>query len=75
MLDTVLQIGRAFRSSVTGLKHHRYVKSCPQEQPPCLISFNRTKVGLKSCIYNGNKLHPKSFNRILKGFWYGKCDN
>ena len=31
MLDTVLQIGRAFRESPTRLKHHRYVKSCPQD--------------------------------------------
>ncbi len=31
MLDTVLQIGKAFRSSPTGLKHHRYVKPCPQD--------------------------------------------
>lgn len=31
MLETVLKIGKAFRESPTGLKHHRYVKPCPQD--------------------------------------------
>ena len=31
MLETVLKIGKAFRKSSTGLKHHRYVKPCPQD--------------------------------------------
>ena len=31
MLETVLRIGKAFRESPTGLKHHRYVKPCPQD--------------------------------------------
>ncbi len=31
MLDTVLQIGKAFRNLLTCLKHHRYVKLCPQD--------------------------------------------
>src|SRR3990172_7635586 len=31
MLETVLKIGKAFRESPTGLKHHRYVKQCPQD--------------------------------------------
>ncbi|MDD2716744.1 MAG: hypothetical protein PHW04_12700 [Candidatus Wallbacteria bacterium] len=31
MLDTVLQIGKAFRESPDGLKHHRYVVPCPQD--------------------------------------------
>lgn len=31
MLETVLKIGKAFRESPTGLKHHRYVKLCPQD--------------------------------------------
>lgn len=31
MLDTVLEIGKAFRNSATGLKHHRYVKQCPKD--------------------------------------------
>lgn len=30
MLETVLKIGKAFRESPTGLKHHRYIKQCPQ---------------------------------------------
>ncbi|MDP2842637.1 MAG: hypothetical protein Q8O06_03225, partial [Acetobacterium sp.] len=31
MLETVLKIGKAFRESPTGLKHHRYIKPCPQD--------------------------------------------
>src|SRR3989338_1478880 len=31
MLETVLKIGKAFRESPTGLKHHRYVKQCPED--------------------------------------------
>lgn len=31
MLETVLKIGKAFRESPTGLKHHRYVKPCPPD--------------------------------------------
>src|SRR3990172_4442451 len=31
MLGTVLKIGKAFRESPTGLKHHHYVKQCPQD--------------------------------------------
>lgn len=31
MLETVLQIGKAFRESPTGLKHHRYIKPCPPD--------------------------------------------
>lgn len=31
MLDTVLKIGKAFRESPDGLKHHRYIKPCPQD--------------------------------------------
>lgn len=31
MLETVLKIGKAFRESPTGLKHHRYIKQCPQD--------------------------------------------
>jgi len=29
MLDTVLQIGKAFRESKDSIKHHRYIKQCP----------------------------------------------
>ena len=31
MLETVLKIGRSLRESPTGLRHHRYVKPCPQD--------------------------------------------
>ena len=31
MLDTILQIGKVLRTSPDGLKYHRYVKSCPQD--------------------------------------------
>ncbi len=30
-LDTLLEIGRIFRESKTGLKHHRYIKIAPQK--------------------------------------------
>jgi len=29
MLDTVLQIGKAFKESKEAIKHHRYIKQCP----------------------------------------------
>ena len=31
MLNTVLEIGKAYRQSPDGLKHHRYIKSCPDD--------------------------------------------
>jgi len=31
MLDTVLQIGKAFRESKDAIKHHRYIRACPQD--------------------------------------------
>lgn len=31
MLDTVLEIGKAFRNSSKALKHHRFIKECPQD--------------------------------------------
>ncbi len=31
MLETVLAIGKAFRDSPDGLKHHRYIKPCPED--------------------------------------------
>ncbi|KAF0141734.1 MAG: hypothetical protein FD122_1289 [Stygiobacter sp.] len=31
MLDTVLQIGKAFRESKEAIKHHRYIRACPRD--------------------------------------------
>ena len=31
MLETVLQIGKAFRNSDKNLKYHRYIKKCPED--------------------------------------------
>lgn len=31
MLDTVLQIGKAFRESKDAIKHHRYIRPCPPD--------------------------------------------
>jgi hypothetical protein len=39
MLDTVLQIGKTFRNSPNGLKHHRYIKSPIQQKDWEKITF------------------------------------
>ena len=31
MLETILQIGKAFRNSDKNLKYHRYIKKCPED--------------------------------------------
>lgn len=42
MLSTLLEIGRKFRESPEGLKHHRYIKAAPQ---PDLDPKNRNAIG------------------------------
>jgi hypothetical protein len=37
MLETVLAIGKAFRESTTLLKHHRYIRQCPQDNEKNMV--------------------------------------
>ena len=91
MLETVLQIGKAFKNSDKNLKYHRYIKKCPEDTDKLKIlrlsipvkedfSFDRLGLNLKAdnmdwCKKVMKEKDPKEIILCLNEFTYHFYNN